>query len=44
MMMTYESAVEADLWLLGLGEHCAVEYGPVVIPDVTEWLIEKMAK
>jgi len=42
--MTYESAVEADLWLLGLGEHCAVEYWPVVIPDVTEWLIEKMAK
>jgi len=44
MMMTYESAVESDLWLLGLGEHCAVEYWPVVIPDVAEWLIEKFAQ
>jgi hypothetical protein len=44
MLMTYESAVESDLWMLGLGEHCAVEYWPVVIPDVAEWLIEKFAK
>jgi dienelactone hydrolase len=44
MMMTYDSAVESDLWLLGLGEHCAVEYWPVVIPDVAEWLIEKMSE
>jgi len=44
MMMIYESAVESDLWLLGLGEHCAVEYWPVVIPDVAEWLIEKISE
>ena len=43
MLMTHESAVESDLWQLGLGEHCAVEYWPVVIPDVAEWLIEKFA-
>ena len=43
MLLTYESAVESDLWMLGLGEHCAVEYWPVVIPDVAEWLIEKFA-
>lgn len=44
MMLTYESATEADLWLLGLGEHCAVEYYPVVMPHVAQWLIEKIAK
>ena len=44
MMMTYESAVESDLWVLGLGEHCAVEYWPVVIPHVAQWLTEKIAK
>lgn len=44
MMLTYESAKEADLWILGLGEHCAVEYWPVVIPHVADWLIEKINK
>jgi len=44
MMLTYESAVEGDLWLLGLGEHCAVEYYPVVMPHVAQWLVEKNAK
>jgi len=44
MMLTYESAVEGDLWLLGLGEHCAVEYYPVVMPHVAQWLVEKNAR
>jgi dienelactone hydrolase len=44
MMMTYESAKESDVWLLGLGEHCAAEYYPVVMPHVAQWLIEKIAK
>ena len=44
IMLTYESAVNADLWLLGLGGHCAMEYWPIVIPDLAEWLLEKLAK
>ena len=44
MMSTYESAKVADLWLLGLGEHCAIEYNPVVIPHVAQWLVEKFDK
>lgn len=44
MMLTYESAKEGDVWLLGLGEHCAVEYYPVVMPHVAQWLVEKNSK
>jgi dienelactone hydrolase len=44
MMLTHQSAVESDLWLLGLGEHCAAEYYPVVMPHVAQWLVEKMKK
>jgi len=39
---TYQSAKEGDLWLLGRGEHCAVEYWPVVIPQMADWLTEKI--
>jgi len=42
ILLTWQSAVESDVWLLGLGEHCAVEYYPTVMPDVAEWLVEKM--
>jgi len=41
---TYEAAKEGDLWLLGRGEHCAVEYWPVVIPQMADWLTEKINK
>jgi len=44
LMSTYQSAREGDLWLLGRGEHCAVEYWPVVIPQMADWLIEKINK
>ncbi len=44
MMLTWQSAKEGDLWMLGLGEHCAVEYWPVVMPHVVQWLVEKNAK
>jgi pimeloyl-ACP methyl ester carboxylesterase len=44
MMLTWQSAVEGDLFLLGLGEHCAVEYYPVVMPHVAQWLVEKNYK
>jgi len=44
MMATWQSAKEGDLWLLGLGEHCAVEYYPVVMPHVAQWLVEKNSK
>lgn len=44
LMSTYESAREGDLWLLGRGEHCAVEYWPVVIPQMADWLTEKINK
>jgi len=30
--------------LLGRGEHCAVEYWPVMIPQMADWLIEKINK
>jgi dienelactone hydrolase len=41
---TYEAAKEGDLWLLGLGEHCAVEYYPIVMPQVAQWVVEKNSK
>jgi dienelactone hydrolase len=44
LMSTYEAAKEGDIWLLGLGEHCAVEYWPVVIPQMGEWIKEKINK
>jgi len=44
LMLLYESAVESDLWLLGRGEHCAVEYWPVVIGQLADWLTEKMSR
>lgn len=43
LMSTYESIKSGgDLWLLGRGEHCAVEYWPVVIPQIADWLKEKI--
>jgi pimeloyl-ACP methyl ester carboxylesterase len=44
LMLTHESAVDSDLWLLGRGDHCAIEYWPVVIPQVADWLIEKTSR
>jgi dienelactone hydrolase len=44
LMSTYQSVKEGDLWLLGRGEHCAVEYWPVVIPQMADWLKEKIDK
>lgn len=44
LMSTYQAAKEGDLWLLGLGEHCAVEYWPVVIPQMADWLKERINK
>jgi alpha-beta hydrolase superfamily lysophospholipase len=44
LVSTYQSAKEGDLWLLGRGEHCAVEYWPVMIPQMADWLIEKINK
>jgi dienelactone hydrolase len=38
LMSTYHAAKKGDLWLLGLGQHCAVEYWPVVIPQMADWL------
>jgi dienelactone hydrolase len=42
LMSTYQSVKDGDLWLLGRGEHCAVEYWPVVIPQMADWLKEKI--
>ena len=42
LMSTYQSTKEGDLWLLGRGEHCAVEYWPVMIPQMADWLKEKI--
>ena len=42
LMSTWEAGKQADLWLLGLGQHCAVEYWPVVIPQMADWLTEKL--
>jgi dienelactone hydrolase len=42
LMSTYQAAKQGDLWLLGRGEHCAVEYWPVVIPQMADWLMEKI--
>ncbi|MEW5983790.1 MAG: alpha/beta fold hydrolase [Acidobacteriota bacterium] len=44
LMSTYQAAKEGDIWLLGLGEHCAVEYYPTVMPHVAQWVVEKNAK
>jgi alpha-beta hydrolase superfamily lysophospholipase len=43
LMSTYDAVkTGGDLWLLGRGEHCAVEYWPVVIPQMADWLKEKI--
>jgi dienelactone hydrolase len=42
LISTYQAAKQGDLWLLGRGEHCAVEYWPVVIPQMADWLKEKI--
>jgi dienelactone hydrolase len=42
LVSTYQAAKEGDLWLLGRGEHCAVEYWPVMIPQMADWLKEKI--
>ncbi len=44
LMSTWQAAKVGDLWLLGLGEHCAVEYYPVVMPQVATWLVEQFNK
>ncbi len=44
LVSTYQAAKEGDLWLLGRGEHCAVEYWPVVMPQLADWLTEKINK
>jgi dienelactone hydrolase len=42
LVSTYQSAKEGDLWLLGRGEHCAVEYWPVMIPQMADRLKVKI--
>jgi dienelactone hydrolase len=42
LVSTYQAAKQGDLWLLGRGEHCAVEYWPVVMPQLADWLTEKI--
>jgi dienelactone hydrolase len=42
LVSTYQAAKQGDLWLLGRGEHCAVEYWPVVMPQLADWLKEKI--
>jgi esterase FrsA len=42
LMSTYQAARQGDLWLLGRGEHCAAEYMPIVIPQMADWLREKI--
>jgi len=42
LVSTYQAAKQGDLWLLGRGEHCAVEYWPVVMPQLADWLMEKI--
>ena len=44
MMSTYEAAKVADIWLLGLGEHCAIEYNPIMMPHVAQWIVERFNK
>lgn len=44
LTLAHESGAESDLWLLGRGDHCAIEYWPVVIPQLADWLIEKIAR
>jgi len=44
MTSTYEAAKVGDLWLLGLGEHCAIEYNPIMMPHVAQWIVEKFSK
>ena len=39
MYLLYNSAKNADLWLLGEGEHCAVEYLPVSTPQIADWIL-----
>jgi esterase FrsA len=44
LRLAYESAQQGDLWLLARGDHCAVEYWPVMIPQLADWLVEKISQ
>tara|TARA_E500000331_G_scaffold122138_1_gene119560 strand:- start:6804 stop:7964 length:1161 start_codon:yes stop_codon:yes gene_type:complete len=39
MHLLYNSAINADLWLLGGAEHCAVEYLPITVPHMADWIL-----
>ena len=39
MYLLYNSAKDADLWLLGEAQHCAVEYLPVATPQIADWIL-----
>jgi len=41
MRLLYDSAVDADIWLMARGDHCALEYWPVMIPQLADWILEK---
>ena len=36
------AAPKSEMWLLGTSGHCAVEYSPVVWPQVVDWLEEQL--
>jgi pimeloyl-ACP methyl ester carboxylesterase len=40
--VVHRSAPRGELWLLGMGSHCAVEYTQIVWPQVFDWLEERL--
>lgn len=40
--VVHRSTPRGELWLLGLGSHCAVEYTQIVWPQVFDWLEERL--
>lgn len=40
--LVQRSAPNGELWLLGMGSHCAGEYSAIVWPQIVDWLQEKL--
>jgi dienelactone hydrolase len=40
--VVHRSSPRGEVWLLGLGSHCAIEYSPLVWPQVFDWLEDRL--
>jgi hypothetical protein len=39
MQSVQDSAVNGEMWVLGLAGHCGADYTPVAYPDMVRWSV-----